>query len=293
MNSIKMIKTVGVDFLKGTAAALAAMVGLVVGGLITRLLGLPSVTMPSYINLTTLMPLLFLTLILLAILLGECFQRLYPRYWQRVLAIWLCHYLLYYTLNNLDGMLFTPIPHMSTSFVSSLFNALFPALVIAWLWKPRGGSLPAKGTFKYSSARKSTDWAWRFMAAWLVYAPVYYLMGRVVAIFTLHYYQDPSLNLGLALPPLGILMAMQVLRGALFLIAVLPVIYAWRGSRTNLWLTVGCIIFAQIAAQVVIQATWLPLELRIPHTIELFVDSFTQACLYALLLFVPASGISH
>ena len=85
---------------------------------------------------------------------------------------------------------------------------------------------------------------------------------------------------------------MQVLRGALFLLAVLPIIFAWKSTRTTLWLWLGAVIFIQIAIQTILQAYWLPLvAVRIPHGIELLIDSFAQAYLYALFLYVPSSAV--
>jgi hypothetical protein len=88
------------------------------------------------------------------------------------------------------------------------------------------------------------------------------------------------------------LLAMQVLRGALFLLAVLPITFAWRDTRTTLWLRLGTVIFVQIAMQTILQACWLPLvAVRIPHGIELLVDSFALAYLYAMFLFVPSTAV--
>ena len=124
----------------------------------------------------------------------------------------------------------------------------------------------------------------------MIYPPIYYVIGRIAALFTLHYYEDPSLNLGLTLPAMSTLLVMQVLRGSLFLLAVAPILFSWEGKPTALWLWVGSVVFIQIANQVIVQAYWLPLGLRIPHAIELMVDSFVQAGLYIWLLFPLPAG---
>jgi hypothetical protein len=288
MKIIEFVKRVLMDLVKGAAAALVSFLGVVVGGLVTGLLHLPSPTLPANVSMTVLMPLMLISLMSIAIVLGECFQRLNWSYWPRVLWIGICHYLLYYALNLLDGLLFTPLPNMSTGFFADLFPAFFTALVIAALWRPKVDILPAaKILTTFFSARRWPEWTWRFVVAWLVYPPIYYMIGRVVALFTIQYYTDPSLNLGLTLPDLNTLLLMQVLRGALFLIAVTPILFSWRGSRSGLWLWVGSVIFIQIANQVIVQAYWLPLGLRIPHSLELLADSFVQAGVYALLLCFP------
>jgi hypothetical protein len=294
MNQLKFLKGAGIDVLRGATAALVSIVGMGIGGIVTSALNLPTPAMPANVNLSTLMPLMFLSGILIAIALGECFRNLYDNYWQRLLALWLCNYLLYYLLNTLDAFLFTTMTNLSTGLVANLFPALFLSAMIAWLWKPGvEDSTDHHTMLEYFSARKPRDWAWRFLLAWLIFPPVYYLAGRVVALFTLRYYTDPSLGTGLTLNlTIGSLLAMQVLRGALFLLAVLPIIFAWRSTRTTLWLWLGTVIFIQIAMQILLQAYWLPLlAVRIPHGIELLVDSFIQAYFYALLLYVPSSAV--
>ena len=287
MKALSVIKIIGVDILKGLAAAIVIFPGLIVGGLFTGLLGLTSPETPAYINMTTIFPLMMISGIIIAITLGECYRRLHWSFWPRMLAIWLTNYLLYNLLNLLDGLLFTPFPHMSTGIISYLFPALFSALVIAWLWKAEQ-VLPTREQISgFFSTRTGSSWAWRIAAAWLIYPAIYCLVGRVVALFTINYYQDPNSNLGLTLPPLGTLLLMQVLRGALFLLAVAPILVSWRGKSAHLWGWIGTVIFVLIANQVIIQAYWMPFDLRAPHALELLVDSFVQAAVYVWLLYQP------
>lgn len=279
------------DLLKGAAAALAAVVGLVIGGLIASLVGLPTPIVPSYINTATLFPLLFISTIPLAIVLGECFQKLPFSYWQRVITLLLCNYILYYLANTLDAYLYSPIPNMSTNIFSDLFPALFISLVIALLWRPKAGTPTESWTSLLNKGRTLDGFAWRFVLAWLCYPPIYYLIGLLVALFTKSYYEDPSHSLGLVLSPLWAILLMQIPRGALFLLSVLPILLNWSGSRRiALWLWTGMVIFIQIASSVLFQAYWLPAEVRIPHALELFTDSFIQAGLY-VLLFVPVGKL--
>ena len=294
VNQRNFLRRAAVNVLRGGVAALVSLLGLVIGGSVTSALNMPAPTMPANVSLTTVMTLMFLSGILIAIVLGECFRTLDLNYWQRLLALWLCNYLLYHLLNTLDAFLFTTMTNLGTGLVSNLFPALFLSALIALLWKPEVDNAAAgRSLVEYFSARKPGDWAWRFVVAWLSFPLIYYLAGRVVALFTLRYYTDPSLNTGLTLNiTIESLLAMQVLRGALFLLAVLPIIVAWRGTRTTLWLWLGTVIFCQIAIQTLVQAYWLPLlAVRIPHGIELLVDSFVQAYLYAWLLYPSSSAI--
>ncbi len=273
------------DLLKGSAAALAGMIGMMLGGMAAALVGLPAVGVPAYMDIARVMPLMFLSAKPIAVVLGECFRRLYASYGLRLFFIFLANYILYYLLNLLDGFIFSPLPNMSTAFFADIFPAFFSALVIAALWRP--GAEQASPVDRQNALLpryRRAELAWRVALAWLAYLPIYYLIGLVVGQFTKSYYLDPSHRLGLALPPLAVILVMQIARGGLFLLAVLPVIGAWRGSRIGLWLWTGSLIFLQIAATVLFQAYWLPAAVRIPHVLELLVDSFLQAGVYVLVL---------
>ena len=286
---MKIIKRIGLDLVKGAIAALAALAGLIMSGMITPILGLPTPEIPPQVEMGLLLPRMFLTLVVISIVLGECFQKLYASYWRRFIFIWLCNYILYYLLNTLDGLLFSPFPNMSTGIVSNIFPALTMATLVAWLWRPKAADSQDRDRVRtYFATRRPVDWAWRLAVAWLVYPPIYYLMGLVIAPVVKPYYEDPTLNLGLTLPPsVEILISMQVVRGLLFLAAVLPIIIAWQGPQSRLWLWVGTVIFIQIAGQIIFQTYWLPAGLRITHCVELLVDSFVQAAIYTLLLGLP------
>lgn len=269
------------DLLKGIAIAITAFIGLILGGMVSKMIGLPTPGMPVYLDAAKVLPLMFISTIPAVIVLGECFRRLPYRYALRALLSSITFYILFYLANLLDAFLFSPLLNMSTSFFSDLFPALLVGLITAWLWKPVG--VPV-GDLAAVPANKLPGLVWRTAAAWLGYAPIYYLIGLCVAPFTKSYYQDPSHSLGLVLPPLSAILLMQVARGGVFLAAALPVLFGWRGSRRGLWAWIAALIFFNIATPLLIQSYWLPLAVRIPHVLELLVDSCLQAALYAFLL---------
>jgi hypothetical protein len=288
MNTVAYIKSisirVAVDLVKGTAASLGAMVGLILGGVVVKIVGLPSPVIPAYMNMAIILPLLFISGIPMAILLGECFQRLPFNFGQRVVTAWVCHYILYYLANLLDAFLYSPMQNMSTSILSDLFPSLGMALIIAWLWRPAKESPVESWSSLLKKGTILPGFAWRMALAWACYPPIYYLIGLLVIPFTKSYYDDPSHSLGLTAPTLAAVWLMQIPRGILFIIAVLPIILNWRGSqRMTLWMWVVVVIFLQIANTVMFQAYWLPVNVRLPHTIELLVDSSLQAGAYILL----------
>ncbi len=271
------------DLLKGAVAAIAGTIGMLLGSMIAKGAGIPMPAQPAYVDPARLLPLMLLCNIPLAIALGECYRKLPFKYGQRVAALFLSNYILYSLANMLDAFLYNPMPHLATNLFIYIFPALLASLIIAVLWRPAAQALPAIG-WRSLLANGSL---WRFAAAWLGYVPIYYLIGLLVAPFTKSYYTDPSHSLGLVLPPLWAILLMQIPRGLLFLLAVLPLLRYWPGSRMALWLWTGAVIFIQVANAAIFQAYWLPPIVRIPHGLELLTDSFLQAALYVLLL-VPA-----
>jgi hypothetical protein len=78
-------------------------------------------------------------------------------------------------------------------------------------------------------------------------------------------------------------MAMQLLRGALFLMAVVSILFPWRRSHRGL----GDDLHPGYRARLPADLSGLPAGLRIPHNLEWLADSLLQAGVCALLLCYP------
>ncbi len=285
MNKLIILKKVLIDFGKGIISGIALIIGLMIGGIITNILNIPMPALPAQAKMEILMPLILLTGILLAIILGKVFQKLYYKYWQRLIGIFLCFYLGYYLLNTLDGMLYYPLGNMQSAILSNIFPSLAFSAIVALLWKSKTDIKDINPMIDYFSTRKPINWLWRIFLACIIYPAIYYLIGLIVSIFTLHYYQDSSLNLGLVLPKIHDIIIFQFIRGPLFLISALTIIIPWRKSKISLFISLGLVIFIQISSTMIIQGYWLPLGLRIPHSLELLIDSFLQSFIYVILLY--------
>jgi len=74
------------------------------------------------------------------------------------------------------------------------------------------------------------------------------------------------------------------IRSVLFLLACLPVIIAWQKSRWNLFLSLGFGMFMLVGLLYMLVADYMPLAIRIPHTLEILADSFVHAGLLVWLL---------
>lgn len=273
-------------FLKATLASIAGLVGLVVGSLVASALGFPVPSLPENID-TRLVGLLYIPVgVVIAVALGELFMKLEQKFFERFLCIWFFNFLVQHFLQILEQLIFTTMVDFGYSTVSNLFTSAFMSLVVATFWKPEKTSKSLSVELPvFVKRRKASDWAWRLLMAWFAYVLIYYLMGVTISPIVKGYYLDPTMNLGLVLPDLKVILEMQVIRGALYLLAVLPIIILWQKSAKLLWIWVGLAILAQVATLMAL-SYWLPLNLRLAHGVELTVDSFAQAYLYVRLLFV-------
>lgn len=277
-------RTVLASIGKGLLAGIAWQIGLIAGSLVTPLLGFATPPVPPGVDPALILPLGVLVGVPVAIVLGELNVRLGQRFTPRVLTTFFFHYLVYGLLQVLEQILFTTTTTLGYGALSNLFPAAALALAVGALWRPEEAGRPLGQAWpRFFNARRPVDWAWRLIVAWLIYLPIYRGMGLLISPIVRPLYDAQAF--GLVLPDAGAMVDMQYLRGALYLLAVLPILVLWRGSRRVLWLWTGTAIFIQIAATPILLAYWYPLSFRLVHALELAVDSFAQAYVYAQLLF--------
>lgn len=274
---------------KGLLAGIVWQIGLIIGSLVAPLLGFEAPEVPPGIDPTLILPLGVLVAVPVAITLGELSKRLQQPFVPRVFTLFLFNYLVYGLGQVLEQILFTTTTSLGYGSVTNLVQAAFLAVAVGTLWRPAEGKHRFReGLSRLLAARRPLDWAWRLAVAWLIYVPIYWGMGRLISPLVASLYQ--AAEFGLVLPEPVAMIDMQYLRGALYLLAVLPVIVLWQGSREALWRWMAFAILIQIAATPILLAYWYPLSFRLAHALELAVDSFAQAYVYAHLLFVPPAA---
>lgn len=132
------------------------------------------------------------------------------------------------------------------------------------------------------------DWTGRGIAAWVGFPVIYFVFGLCVAPIVIPYYQAGVA--GLHIPPLPSILQTQLLRSAVFLASSLPLIALWKGSRRELWLTLGLAHSVTVGIFGLVQATFMPGVLRVVHSVEIAADSFAYAGLLVLLFRIAGSS---
>jgi hypothetical protein len=163
---------------------------------------------------------------------------------------------------------------------------LLPCLLFAGaltvLFRPSKEELVPAPISTFLKGQPFSEWAWRIPAAIGAFPMVYFFFGLIVSPIVVGFYRQGVGDL--VLPDVGVIFAVQLLRSSLFLLAVVPVMQAWSGSRSQLAVLLGLAFFVLAATFEITLAYELPLVLRITHSIEILADSFVYAWLLVALL---------
>lgn len=230
--------------------------------------------------------------VLLSIVLGFIFSNLSYGRRARIGVAWLSLFVIQYFSNFVEAVFFTTaIPDALTFIAASITG-----LIISFLEATLTGLLFGSGTTndslnmnlaKYFDNGSSTDWAQRIIVSSLVYFPIYYIFGSIIAPMVLRYYNDPTQGLGLVVPSLGVIVPLEFLRGFLYVVALIPIIASLKVSSRTMFLCLTSFIFIVGSFVPFIAYSTLPAFLRLVHGAEILVDSIAYGAVLTYLLRSP------
>lgn len=122
----------------------------------------------------------------------------------------------------------------------------------------------------------------RIAAAWCAFPLIYLFFGICVAPIVTPYYRSIEF---LHIPPLHSIVAVQLVRSAIFLACSLPLIALWRGTKRRLWFALGLAHAAVVGLYGLSSSAFLPAVLRVTHSVEITADSFVYAWVLATLFY--------
>lgn len=265
-------------------AAVAYVIGSVLTGIIAPVLHLSSFRVAENIAPEKLFLALVLSSPLLAIGVAPLAAGLRGSFMKRFAAIAALLYVAIGLNTAIEAKKFTTLIAGSAFGVSlqSLLPCLFAAAVLATIHTEPSAS-PAM--LRFDGA-----WTWRLPVAWLSFPVIYWVFGMCVAPFVIKYYDAGAL--GLRIPAPSTILLTQLLRSALFLAASLPAIWLWRKSRRQFILAMGLAHAFAVGIFQLAGATFLPVVLRVAHSIEITADSFAYAAVLGLLFIAKGSAVS-
>jgi hypothetical protein len=104
---------------------------------------------------------------------------------------------------------------------------------------------------------------------------IYFGFGLLVAPVVSPYYARG--DYGLALPAPALIVQVALLRSLLHLVAALPVIVLWNGSRLRLVVALAAAFFVCVFAYDIVMAIRMPVVLVVVHGVEVLADSLAYA----------------
>jgi hypothetical protein len=265
--------------------SLAFIFGAVIGGMAAALLGLQQPPMPEGVDSSFAFLLLLLESPVMALALALVARGLGGRVLPRALTLsfftWVA-----YTLNTaIESLAFTTMTVAGAMFttVSFLVPSIFCGTAVALLF-PSGekGKRLAASAKEFFGRRTAGGWVWRIAVAAVAFVPIYLFFGSLVAPITAEYFQQGTY--GLRQPGQDEILIVLLVRSVLFLLACLPIVVMWQRSKRSLFLSLGFALFVLVGFLYMLGAYYMPLAVRVPHTLEILADSFTHAGLLVVLL---------
>jgi len=161
--------------------------------------------------------------------------------------------------------------------------------IITWLIPASEAAHHEPGIGEAMRERSFFSWVWRIILAGAPYALIYLFFASLVAPFEHAYYNDPAFiaSLHTLVPSTAITIGLEVVRGILFVLALLPVITVIRKSRwsTGLYIAlIGAVLEAWIP---LLGMTSWPVMMRVGNVLELTGDACGRALLITLLVALP------
>lgn len=278
------LQSLSVFLSKLAGGALAFVVGLMVGGALASFSGLPAPDLPPGMNANAALFTFFVTSPVLVLALYFVGRELAGGWLARAAVLALLTWVAY-TLNNVIEALFFSSHVTSPWFTLVNFTpaVLLCAGVTAWLFPGRHREMTFRQAWRtHFRQRSGRAWAWRLPVAAFSFVPIYYGFGLLVVPFVGDVYQQGAF--GLAVPSLGTLLVVLLVRSVLFCIACLPVVATWQGTRRDLWLSLGVALFVMVGLLYMLAGNWLPLSIRAVHSLEILADSLVHAAALSWLL---------
>ena len=208
-------------------------------------------------------------------------------------VVFVALYVLNGVVNAVEGAFFTTLlgDGLGTVLLISAASSAAVAAAVAWLIPPAVVDDRLGAALRdLLSRRSAASWTWRIGLAGLLYLPTYFLFGSLTLPFVRAYYEDPSLGLGLRVPPVWVIPPLEVGRGLLYVVALLPLVALLPGPRMRLALSLGVLVAALNAWQPLLLALSWPVEMRLVHALEITGTALVQGMTIAWLLGSWAAG---
>lgn len=273
-----------INVLKLFACSVVFVVGMMLGGLVASMLGLKQPTLPEGVDASASALYMILTTPLIAFALALLARGLAGSFITRVVILAFFTWITYTVNTQLEASIFSTYAQgVPFALVTYLVPSVLCGAAVAWLFpsEHKGESFGAS-IRSFFARRPSLAWAWRLSVAAVAFMPIYFFFGLMVVPFTAEYYRQSMF--GLSMPTIEQILPILFVRSVLFLLACLPIIMLWQTSDRSLFWRLGLALFILVGFVYMLISTWLPVYVRLPHTLEILADEFVYAGALVFLL---------
>ena len=262
--------------------------GLIASRLILHPLGLTPPRLPQQADESIAVYYLLSGSILLSLSLLPFAQKISGAFFTRFLSMFFFFFACFGISVSLESSIYSSIE----GFDLMILILLLPIVLFSFTCISLTKSQPTSESFSQKSLRffKSntrSEWAWKILLAFLSFPVIYLLFGIIASPLVADYYRES--NYGLAIPDIGTIMTVQLVRSLLFLMATLPIMITWFGNRVQLVVMLGIAHFMFVFSYDIVLAYQLPIKLVLTHAIEILLDSMVYAWVMVKLLYSERS----
>lgn len=264
--------------------AIAALyfVGILIAGALVTAFGLPFPEVPGQ----TWIPILgYLTAVTLAVGIALLARGLAGTTLKRGWILFVFFYVAFVINNQIEAIVYTTTAEAPTMLVFFILPCLIAAAAAVFLIRS-----PAEGYVLPTvfSNRPITKWWWRLLLAWVAFPVIYYFFGALIYPLVADAYSSP--DFGLRVPGPLVVVGAVSLRSLLFLVATIPILANWQGSRRGLVLSLTVSLAAMVGVAGMFEATWMPLNMKLVHGVEIIADSLVHAWVLVALMVPKATS---
>jgi len=191
-------------------------------------------------------------------------------------------------INVLESAFFTTLgPAVLTSgVVSAIVSYVVLAYFLAKLFPPPSEDVELSEAISHLANRRSGLF-WRISLAGVLFFPIFALFGSMVYPVLRPFYENPTLGIGVTQPSANVAMSLELGRGLLFVLTLLPLVALLPGPRPALGLRLGLVLAVMVAVSPMLQTHWFPSTMRWLHGLESVGDSLAHGMVIAWLLGSP------
>jgi hypothetical protein len=270
---------------RGIVVALGGFAGSIIGGMLMRALALPPTTLPAGAQPTQLLLMSGAGALLVSLLLFPLARRLSVPLAERLAILFIAIWGIQGVLTESEAYFFTSYGGAAAQLVHSAATCLALALLLAILFPPKSSDRRLLSEVRtWLVSRPLLSWLGRVLLAGVLFLPTYWIFGMLAYSITHSYYENTGLGLGLRVPPVGVIVPLEIGRGLLFVLMLLPIVVVLRSSRWSLVGWLWLVLALLTGWEPLLTATFLPGVVRLVHGLEITADSLAQAMTIAVLL---------